>query len=248
MSIIQCLDHVSATVDDAEVALALFHERLGFPVGWPLHDFGQFKSGAVRLGNFNVEVVQITDPAIENDWPDQWLSLVPGGLGGLTTELENRGLHHGAEQQVRGPVPPDGQEGLLYTTVPLIGNFAGECGVRLNYYAFDHRATAASAANPLGAVEVDRIRIGATDPSAAIEIWQRLLVPTMFTGETWKFDEGPDLTVEACGDDELVGIVVRVESVDRAAQALTDMGIHEESTRLHDDGIGLAGIRFFFED
>ncbi|GIU84508.1 MAG: hypothetical protein KatS3mg008_1283 [Acidimicrobiales bacterium] len=251
MTIIEGLDHVSTRVQDADAAFHFFHKTLGMEMAWPPNDYGPLRSAGLRLGNFNLEVVQVLEEDPDQPWPPQMISVRPVALAGLTVELDNRGLRFSEPQTVRGPVPPSGEEGDLWTSIRLHGRFAGACGVQVMRYHFDPTDTPVQdePANRLGIRAVDHVWVGSTDPQSTIEVWQRLLVPVKFNGEFWEFDNGPKLRVTAAGEDCLMGLVTIVDSVEKAAGALEELGIHEESPDLlRTQGIGLAGVRFFLQD
>ena len=234
MSVVTQLDMITTVVDDPDAVFARLRDDFGLPVLWELYDAGPYRSGAVRMGNVSIEVLQRSN----GDSPPVVLSFHPASLAGLGAELDNRQVHHGGVVEVHGKCP-DGSEGLLHTEVVLQGDFAGpSCRVRVREPGVAVSPTGGS--SKAGIHGIERVRIGTDDGAATIETWQRFLVPTRFDGAEWTFEHGPAVGIEAAESVHLVGFFLEVGSVDTAAATL---GV--EASTASSEGVDVGSLRFF---
>ncbi|MEI6620665.1 MAG: hypothetical protein WCP28_01990 [Actinomycetes bacterium] len=217
------LDHVSARVSRAR-AHALFNSlrSLGLVEVWKMTDYGPFISGAVRLGNLNLEIVG-TD-SVHGQYPSQWITFAPTSLSGLLPELDRRKIAHGAtDTRKTGNLD-------IYTQVDLPALTQRHFSIQLCATFTTLRTVAPKAPWNLGQViEVTDVRISTT--KAFLPNWRALAAP-MSAGAPMEFTEGPRVTLTQ-GDTNTVGaVVIRVADVRAAVKAFLSAGLHVDGTRV----------------
>lgn len=57
--LIKQVDHIAVRVNEPEYLFSLFTDMFGLPVAWQLADYSYFRSGAVIVGNANLEFIRI---------------------------------------------------------------------------------------------------------------------------------------------------------------------------------------------
>jgi hypothetical protein len=236
VAFVRQVDHVLLEASQAQELFALASQTLELPVAWPFTDYGGFASGGVSLGNVNLEVLSA---APRGDAPSarlRGLALEPQALERTLAALNERGVRCGRPSPYRAE-DASGARVTLWTTaaLPSVSNDALE--VFLCEYADDPAAKRAAwnaqlrerNGGPLGLVTLEALVCGATDLSAARERWEQLLGASHAVGAAtnrpqssteprfeWRLGAGPTLQLVAAAKDELVELVLRVESLERA--------------------------------
>jgi hypothetical protein len=236
------VDQVTTVLEDRE-ARQLFSalSRLGLFVAWPYLDYGTFRTGGVRLGNLNFEVIGTdgqagggpTAPAPEaggaeddgdgaSEWPRQLVTLAPASLAGLPAMLDERGIRHGDPE----PFAPEAGAEPVYTTVDLPD--LGSAGLTVQFCAHPEgpRTETVPPGDLAGVQQVDQVVLGARDVDRARQQWAALLAPGWLEpGGGWQPGYGPALEVRPAEADAVVELVLRVRSLATARAAFTAAGL-----------------------
>ncbi len=242
------IDHVLLKASSPQELFALASQTLELPVAWPFTDYGGFASGGVWLGDANLEVLGAGSTHGAPRARLRGLALEPAGLESSLKSLNERGVRLGRPSPYRAQ-DASGARVTLWTTValPSVSNDALE--VFLCEYADDqapkHMASSAQlrerGGGPLGIVALDAVVCGATDLALARERWEQLLGPCSSeslqanaphgpaaTSVEWRLAAGPTFRLVSAAADELVELVVRVESLERARRFLAARELLEE--------------------
>lgn len=233
--LVRQVDHVFVPVDDPEPLFSLFTETLELPESWPVHDYGIFRSGGVTLGNCNVEFVAGdagVNPYFEARLPSvvRGIALEPEPGVDWAAELDAREIRHTEVLPFEGK-GCHGHEGVLWTNVFLGGMVEREavaflCEYHVDECLRDDDARTALANVGGGAIGVQRlgeITIGVQDTDKAIGRWQRLLHPVpSFEPGAWRLGDGPAIRVRESPINGVVGLTVKVRSLEAARKALME--------------------------
>jgi hypothetical protein len=244
--IVADVDHVTTVLAGRE-ARQLFSSlsRLGLFVAWPYLDYGTFRTGGVRLGNLNFEVIGTDGEAgggpapagpqagtgagpAQGDgegasaWPQQFVTLAPASLTGLPAALDERGIRHGDPE----PFAPEAGAEPAYTTVALPDLGSARLTVQFRAYPEGPRTGAVAPGDLAGVQQVDRVVLGASDVDRARQQWAALLAPGQPEPPGgWQPGYGPALEVRPAGEDAVVELVLRVRSLATARAAFTAAGL-----------------------
>jgi glyoxalase-like protein len=234
-ALVRQVDHVFVPVDDPVPLFRVFTETLGFPVSWPVHDYGLFRSGGVTFGNCNLEFVTGSpdaNPYFKTQLPSvvRGIAFEPAPDADWEAQLDARNLRH------TGPVSHEGRgarghEGHLWTTMFLGGLIEEEAVVFLCEYKADEclrgddarEAMAASKGGVIGAERIEEITIGVQDTDKAMRRWQRLLDPVQPSEPgLWHLGDGPAIQVRESPINGVAGLTVKVRSLEGARKALME--------------------------
>ncbi|WP_327139550.1 hypothetical protein [Nocardia sp. NBC_01327] len=227
-ALIDRIDHVFVPLAAAAAGMQLLID-LGLPSAWPYSDYGGFASGAVNLGNLNLEFVA------DSELSGAFRASTPARVQGIAftpaahiddswlAEIDRRGIGHD------GPLTFGPPGGVQFTNVA----FEGLSDIRTTVFACEYHdprvidlewragALAAVSGGRLGVRRVQEIVIGATDPDAAAGRWRQLLDPLPRSGPgRWRFPAGPALRIVAAEADGVQALVVAVADPDSAATTL----------------------------
>lgn len=208
VSLIKKIDHMFTVVDDAPGAIAFMHDVLGLPLAWPFADYGGFASGAINLGNLNLEFVQAASgftayhPARINAVAFEPATTIDAAF---VQELDRRGIVHSA------PMPAP-----LWTTM-----FFGGLTATVGIFAIDYHIAAAKDAvlrqqaldatggGLLRVLDAKELVLGVTDLKAARDRWQALLSPAVPHGPSrWRLGTGPALHLVHHHDERVLDLVL----------------------------------------
>ena len=222
MTLLRRIDHVYVVLNDAEEAHRFLQEEVGLPVAWPFQNYGDFASGAIGLGNMNLELVSSAE-----DFP----ALHPARLVGIafTPTADNaatfldglamRGIEHS------GVRPSPG-----WTSVSLAGEGWSDFAAFVCFYdsvdlfesdlaSLRERAIEDAGGGRLGVRRVTGVVVGTADLAAAERRWRRFLAPASPDSELrWRFESGPSLRLVAHDRDEILDLILGVESGDAQAR------------------------------
>jgi hypothetical protein len=233
--LVRQVDHVFVPVDDPEPLFSTFTETLRLPISWPVHDYGIFRSGGVTFGNCNLEFV-VGDEAVNPFFQPRLPSVVRGiafePVSGIdwVAELDARKLRHTEVIPFEGK-GCHGDEGHLWTNIFLGGMVEQEavvllCEYHVNECLRDDEARAALAKAGGGAIGVEcleEITIGVQDVDKATRRWQRFLDPLQPSAAgLWRLGDGPAIRVRESPIDGVVGLMVKVRSLEAAREALME--------------------------
>jgi catechol 2,3-dioxygenase-like lactoylglutathione lyase family enzyme len=234
--IVRKLDHVFVPVRDPAPPFALFSEKLGLPVAWPVTNKGPFSSAAVCAGNANIEFISSTEPSSFSPFLEPTEPLTVRGLAfepadgeRMEAMLEERGFPNtGAQPFSRA----DGE--LMWTNVFLEGMIADAAVVFLCDYhgataqdrAAVRRSFGASGGGVLGVRRVAEVTLGVRDIDEANEKWKRFLAPFEPDAHgAFPVGDGPVIRLKTSPIEGVAGLWLEVESLAKARDALRERGL-----------------------
>ena len=234
--VIRQVDHILIQADDPRGLFDFFTGTLQLPVAWPIAEYSGFMSGGVGAGNVNLEVLRLaaaksSSPGKRAQARFMGVALEPIRLADCVIELKARGIAFDP------PVPyisrlPDGSEGILWTNVALSRLSRPGLSVFLCEYspAFLHTAIRRNQlggqlvlrkGGPLGIRSVKEIVIATTDPAGDKAAWQKLLLrATQPQAASWSAGNGPSIRLVAGTADQIVRIILQVDSLAAAKEWL----------------------------
>jgi hypothetical protein len=230
--LVRKVDHVFVPIANPTPLFTGFTETLGLPTAWADHDYGAIRSSGVCLGNANLEFVRSAPdvmPALGATEPltIRGIAFEAADPGAAIAELDARGIAHSP------PIPSAGEDGgqplwtnILLGEMPPAVALAFFCEYHANVSVRGEPAMEALHAcngGMLGVKGVAEIQIGVTNLDAATAAWGRLLAPA----ETDRYGrfllaEGPAIRLRRSPIDGVQGLVVEVDSVGRARDALKE--------------------------
>ena len=230
--LVRKIDHVFVPVADPHPLHALFTETLGLPAAWPVMRRGTFTSGAVCLGNANMEFIQ-ADPAVPFLTTVEPL-LVRGiafepAIGDAWDEaLTERDLPFVGPTSAEGESIHGGRR-LLYTNTMVPGLVDDATATFLCHYHSEEavRGEAAEAAlrdaagGVIGVRGVAEVTVGLRPGVGAHAMWERFLAPVSADDHgAYRFDSGPALRIKESPIDGVAGVWLEVGSLAAARDAL----------------------------
>lgn len=210
------------TMEQLESLTANLTQTVGLGVAWPVNtSFPGFTSSGVSLGNFGIEVACV-DPKII---PLQdWIIFTPSDVKTLVASLDARGIAHGEMKTIEIP-----KVGPVYSMVHLndLENLQSSASFSYSY---------------LGTMDGTVNRLAKEDNTATIrqvlyvdiavdhkgkEVLKELVAPLALDDKDCiAFSTGPALRiVRESTKFETLGIVVEVEDLDKAREALVGAGL-----------------------
>lgn len=235
------IDHIMIRVDDPHKFYTFATQTLRLPVAWPLATRGGVTSGAVGVGNTNIEAIQ---------FPGQKPShaklvgfgFEPSPLAECLNELDRRGITYG-EPRPFVVTDQGGRVKTLFTNVTLrqfsdadrpvdatIHIFLSEYSV--TYVDVDKRRARLqrelqeSGGGPLGITGVKEVIVGATGLEGATRLWNKLLGPNPRYGPgLWPVGDGPAIRVVRAKENKLQGLIISVLSLPHAKAFLRERGL-----------------------
>ena len=251
-ALVRKIDHVFVPVADPRPLHALFTETLGLPVAWPVMRRGTFTSGAVCLGNANLEFIQ-ADPAVPfltvvEPLLVRGIAFEPAIDAGWDAALDVRGLTYA------GPIPTEGESihgghRLLFTNTIVPGLVDDATATFLCHYHSEEairgdaawRALADSGGGVIGVRGLAEVTIGLRPAVAARALWDRFLAPaTADKHGAYRFESGPALRIKDSPIDGVAGLWLEVPSLAAARDALRE---RELLGPMRASGIGLNYAR-----
>lgn len=231
--LVRKLDHVFVPVRDPDPPFALFSERLGLPVAWPVTNKGPFTSAAVCAGNANIEFITSNSPSSFSAFLEPTEPLTVRGLAfepvdgeRMEEGLQERRLSNfGTQPFARS----DGEH--LWTNVFLDGMIADVAAVFLCAYhgataedrAAVRRSFGASGGGVLGVRGVAEITIGVRDLDTSNEKWRRFLAPAEPDSHgAFHVGDGPAIRLKESPIEGVAGLWLEVESLAKARDALRE--------------------------
>lgn len=210
------LDHVTTTLPSAR-AEQLFQalQSLGLVIPWQYRQYAGFASGAVRLGNLNLEVIGTELP----DFDPQMVTFEPVSLNGLSDELDRRGILHGDQLPTTANI--QGQDRTIFTSMALPGvSSPGQLTTQFCVTLTPVRTWSTEApANKAGIVKVHWVTMGV--PPAAVPMWHALLGPSGGAQLT----QGPIVEVHASSQVGVRSITVTTHDPKAAVAAFAQAGL-----------------------
>lgn len=229
-ALVRQLDHVFVPVKDPAPLFELFTDVLRLPVAWPVMNKGGFTSGAVCVGNANIEF--ITGPALVSPFfaPTEpltvkGLALEPHDAGRMTAMLDERGLKHS------GPAPYS-DVGGRWTNVFLLDMAPDTALVFLCEYegaTRDERVAVRDTfrhgdGGVLGVRRIAEVTIGVSDLDRAMDGWTRFLAPTQPDAHgAFHVGDGPAIRLKRSPMDGVAGLWLEVSSLDLARRVLREL-------------------------
>jgi len=225
---------------------------LGLPSAWPVTQRGAFRSGAVCLGNANLEFIHADGslPFLVTAEPllVRGIAFEPAISDGWDSALAERGL------PFVGPIPSEGESihggrRLLYTNTMVPGLVDDATATFLCHYHSEEaiRGDAAVAAleatggGPIGVRGVAEVTVGLRPGVEAHEMWKRFLAPVVPDKHgAFRFDAGPALRIKESPIDGVAGLWLEVASLAEARDALRE---RELLGPMRASGIGLNYAR-----
>ena len=232
--LVRKVDHVLVPVADPRPLFELFTGTLGLPAAWPVSHRGRFFSGAVCLGNANLEFIRQADafPFMTPMEPlvARGVAFEPVADHGWAEELDARGLRY------LGPMPSEGESihgghRLLYTLTFVDGLIGGDTATFLCHYHSEEavrggaaaRALAETAGGLIGVRGLAEVTIGVRDLTTAAAMWGRFLAPLEPDRHgAFRFDEGPVVRLKESPIEGVAGLWLEVGSLAAALGALRE--------------------------
>jgi len=250
--LVRKVDHVFVPVADPQPLFDLFTVDLGLPAAWAVMQRGSFFSGAVCLGNANLEFIRGdgTFPFLVPVEPlvARGIAFEPAAHDGWAEALADRGL------PFVGPMPSEGESihggrRLLYTNTFVPGLVDDATATFLCHYHSEESlrgdaamdALAASGGGAIGARGLAEVTIGLWDVDDAAARWRRFLAPIVPDAHgAFVFEHGPAVRLKRSPIDGVAGLWVEVESLPDAREALRE---RELLGPMRASGIGLNYAR-----
>ena len=225
--LVRQLDHVFVSVKDPAPLLDLFTDVLGLPVAWPVMDKGSFTSGAVCVGNANIEFIAgpaSMSPYFEPTEPltVRGLAFEPEAAGRMTAMLDEKGFTHS------GRVPNSDVGGqwtnVFLADMPPFGTLVFLC----EYEGATRRERVAvrevfkqGDGGMLGVRRLAEVTIGVVDLDAAMELWRPFLSPAAPDAHgAFHIGDGPTVRLKRSPMEGVAGLWLEVESLSKAREAL----------------------------
>ena len=241
------IDHIMIRLDDPAKLYAFFTDTLRLPVAWPLATRRDVASGAVGVGNTNIEAIK---------FPGQKPShaqlvgfgFEPSPLAESLNELDRRGITYG-EPRPFVVTEQGGSEKTLFTNVTLRRFSDADRPVNATIHIFlsEYSATYVdvekrrarlrrelqeSGGGPLGITSVKEVIVGSSDLEGATRLWQKLLAPNVPAApNVWPVGDGPAIRVIRAKENRVQGLVISVRSLTRAKAFLRERGLLGTVTR-----------------
>lgn len=241
------IDHIMIRLDDPAKLYAFFTDTLRLPVAWPLATRRDVASGAVGVGNTNIEAIK---------FPGQKPShaqlvgfgFEPSPLAESLNELDRRGITYG-EPRPFVVTEQGGSEKTLFTNVTLRQFSDADRPVNATIHIFlsEYSATYVdvekrrarlrrelqeSGGGPLGITSVKEVIVGSSDLEGATRLWQKLLAPNVPAApNVWPVGDGPAIRVIRAKENRVQGLVISVRSLTRAKAFLRERGLLGTVTR-----------------
>ena len=235
------IDHIMIRTDDPDKFYAFLTKTLRLPVAWPLATRGGVTSGAVGVGNTNIEAIQFPGQK-----PSQaklvGFGFEPSPLAECLDELDRRGITYG-EPRPFVVSEQDGRVKTLFTNVTLRQFSDADRPVDATMHIFLseysptyvdvekrrarlRRELQAMGGGPLRITGVKEVIVGVTDLNAATRLWKKLLEPNRRSAPTfWPVGDGPAIRVVPATENKLHGLIMSVLSLPQAKAFLRERGL-----------------------
>jgi hypothetical protein len=229
--LVRKVDHVFVPVRDPTPLFELFTQTLGLPVAWPVTDKGSFTSGAVCVGNANIEFIAgdtAFSPFFEPSEPltVRGIAFEPADRERMVASLDERRLANS------GPLPfadPDGvpmwtnvfvSEMVADATLVFLCDYHGETAKQRDAVRRSFRASSGGA---LGVRGVSEITLGVRDLDETQDRWRRFLAPAEPDPHgAFHVGDGPVIRLKPSPIDGVAGLWLEVESLPNARDALRE--------------------------
>lgn len=238
---IRRIDHIMIRMDDPNKFYEFLTKTLLLPVAWPLATRGGVTSGAVGVGNTNIEAIQFPGqkPSHANL---VGFGFEPSPLAECLMELDRRGITYG-EPRPFVVTEQDGRVKTLFTNVTLrqFSDADRPVDAKIHIFLSEYSATYVdvekrrerlrrelqeTGGGPLRITGVKEVIVGATDLNAATGLWKKLLEPNRPSAPTlWPVGDGPAIRVVRATENKLQGLIISVLSLSEAKAFLRERGL-----------------------
>src|SRR5688500_15586323 len=241
------IDHSMVRMDDTDQCHGLLPKTLLLRVAWPLATRGGVTSGAVGVGNTNIEAIQ---------FPGQKPShaklvgfgFEPSPLAECLGELDRRGITYGKPRPFV-VTEQGGSVKTLFTNVTLrqFSDADRPVDATIHIFLSEYSPTYVdvekrrarlrkelqeSGGGPLGITGVKEVIVSATDLDEATRLWKKLLGPNSPSAPgVWPVGDGPAIRVVRAKENKLQGLIISVLSLPRAKAFLRERGLLGPVTR-----------------
>lgn len=241
------IDHIMIRLDHPAKLYAFFTDTLRLPVAWPLATRGGVTSGAVGVGNTNIEAIQF--PGQQSSHAKLvGFGFEPTPLAECLDELDRRGITYGKPRPFV-LTEPGGSVKTLFTNVTLqqFSDADRPVDATIHIFLSEYSATYVdvekrrarlrrelqeSGGGPLGITGVKEVIVGSTDLEGATKLWKKLLKPNVpASPDVWPVGDGPAIRVVRAKENKLQGLVISVLSLPRAKAFLRERGLLGPVTR-----------------
>ena len=241
------IDHIMIRMDDPDKFYTFVTKTLRLPVAWPLATRGGVTSGAVGVGNTNIEGIQFPGQKPSNA-KLVGFGFEPSPLAECLDELDRRGITYGKPRPFV-VTEQGGSVKTLFTNVTLQQFSDADRPVNATMHIFlsEYSATYVdvekrrarlrrelqeSGGGPLGITGVKEVIVGATDLSEARRLWKKLLGPNGPSAPgVWPVGDGPAIRVVRAKENKLQGLIISVASLPQAKAFLREKGLLGPVTR-----------------
>lgn len=237
--VVKKVDHVTLFTQNAQQLFDFFATKLGLPAAWPLAAYPQFSTGGVQAGNVNMETLQFGPGAAAGSAAAQQASIYGIVLEPVTplsktvSELKARGAKPGKPTVQTAEV--NGKTVPVWTNVTLNSLARPHYTVYLTEYSQTYASLLAShkVSGPLGKIGVtrmDELVVSAKDPTATQKQWQTAFAPAPMSSGVMTIGTGPDIQIVKGTGDDIVTLMLEVESLSKAKDYLQSHGLLGQST------------------
>jgi catechol 2,3-dioxygenase-like lactoylglutathione lyase family enzyme len=231
------VDHVYVESDKAQSLFTFFKDTFQLPGVWPFRDAGTHTSGGLWLGN---TVLEFASSPHSGDKPVRaefrGIAFEPtGGADETAAELTKRGIsRREVENNMRQG--SDGQTRVVWSIVHLkdfppieadvfFVDYKFRKSAAARYKAADDKLTAINR-GPLGIIGAAEITVGVQNLEETRSKWTVLLAPSPHISDNaFVFDSGPRIRLVHAESPGIQGIVLKVRSLDQAANFLGERGL-----------------------
>ena len=241
------IDHIMIRMEDPDKFYASATQTLRLPVAWPLATRVGVTSGAVGMGNTNIEAIQFPG---QKPSPAKLVGFgfEPSPLAECLDELDRRGITYGKPRPFV-VTEPGGTVKTLFTNVTLRQFSDADRPVDATIHIFLseysptyvdvekrrarlRRELQESSGGPLGITGVKEVIVGATDLDGATRLWKKLLGPNSPSAPgLWPVGDGPAIRVVRATENKVQGLIISVLSLPRAKAFLRERGLLGSVTR-----------------
>ena len=241
------IDHIMIRMEDPDKFYAFVTQTLRLPIAWPLATRGGVTSGAVGVGNTNIEAIQFPGqkPSHANL---VGFGFEPSPLAECLDELDRRGITYG-EPRPFVVAEQGGSVKTLFTNVTLrqFSDADRPVDATIHIFLSEYSATYVdvekrrarlrrelqkAGGGPLGITGVKEVIVGAMDLDGATRLWKKLLGPNPPSAPgLWPVGDGPAIRVVRAKENKLQGLIISVRSLPQAKAFLREKGLLGAVTR-----------------
>jgi hypothetical protein len=229
--ILDRLDHFLAVSEKSDELFAIFSNTFQLPIAWPHESYNGFASGGVSVGGSVLELISY--PEFNGDAHFSAIAYVPiDHSPAVREQIERNGAALGNNEPYTET--EEGETYILWETFNLAGLSTPAlrvfvCDYKYRDYVAENRENArreleARQGGPLGVVGLAEILVGTPNVSVRREEWSKLNLQGDSDARLAAGD-GAYIKLVEHSDDTILGITLKVRSIEKAAAWLSMQGI-----------------------